>query len=380
MNEFAELLEKFWFVRESDSGDYFRMKRAADNKMKRFLNESVGWNIIINHKVVKIEKIPAQAQPFMGIQEFETPKDYCLLCALLIYLDDLFDGEQFLLTELTDNIPTILGNTITIDFTKFSDRKSMVRVLKFAQKMSLISITDGSIDNAEHDLSKQILYENTGLSAYFTVNHAVDISQFQTYRDFEDKTELYLNNDVGYARTSRVYRKLLLQPAMYWESKEDTDSLYLKNQRRHIARNLEDYIDGRLDIHNGSAFCMLHETDSCGNVHPSGSALSGFVALVCAALRNADFLPAQPNDTHKTFVKTAVFHNFLLQCREQYGAGLGKQLRELSEPQFLTLTVDYFVGWLLLERTEQGYLLCEGIYKTVGYFPKDYQPTISKEE
>ena len=79
MNEFTQLLENFWIVREKDSESYFRIKRAVNNtKMKRFLNQFAGWNIVVNNRLIKIEKIPAQAMPFMGIQSFQDKKDYCI--------------------------------------------------------------------------------------------------------------------------------------------------------------------------------------------------------------------------------------------------------------------------------------------------------------
>ena len=373
MKEFTELLEHFWFVKDNDSTDYFRIRRAIDDKTKRFLNESVGWNMIVNHKIVKLEKIPAKAYPFMGIQSFDDKKDYCLFCALLIFLDGKMESEQFLLTEMIESMEKIIGNVIDVDFTRFTDRKSLVKVLKFAQNMSLIVISDGTIDNLESDRNKQILYENTGLCAYFSVNHSKDIFHFQNYRDFENQTDMYLDNDTGYARTNRVYRKLLLQPAVYWESKNDTDSIYLKNQRKSIEKNLNHYLDGRLDIHNGCAFYLLDEDHTFGKVHPSESMLSGFATMVCAELRNtyAHFLPY--NDTHKYYLETTTFDHILLECKKKFESGLGKQLRELSDDKFTALVTDYFCDWQFLEKTNNGYFVCDGIYKTAGKFPEDYQ-------
>ncbi len=373
MTEFTELLENFWFLRENDSGEYFRIRRAADDKMRKFLNEFVGWNIISNNKLVKLEKTPAEAKPFMGIPSFENKNDYCLLCALLIYLDDKFDGEQFLLTEMIESMEKIIGSVIEIDFTKFSDRKSLVRVLKFAQNISLLKISDGSIENLENDRDKQILYENTGLSAYFSVNHNIDIFDFTSYRDFEKHTDLYTDNNTGYARTNRVYKRLLLQPAMYWESKDDKDSIYLKNQRNSVRKYLDGYLGGRLDIHNGAAFYMLDETDTFGKIHPSDNALSGFVSLMCKELRSFHDLSLPQNDTHKYPVSTERFHTFILECKKKYENGLGKQLREMSDNKFISLVTEYFSDWMLIEKTENGYNLCDGIYKTEGHFPENYQ-------
>ena len=63
------------------------------------MNEQLGWNLIVNESVIKLEKVPPKAMVWMGIQEFQEKLDYCLLCGMLLFLSDLDDGEQFLLSE-----------------------------------------------------------------------------------------------------------------------------------------------------------------------------------------------------------------------------------------------------------------------------------------
>ena len=374
MNEFTELLENFWIVRDKDSESYFRIKRAVNNtKMKRFLNQFAGWNIVVNNRLIKIEKIPAQAMPFMGIQSFQDKKDYCLLCALLIFLEDKFDGEQFLFTEMEQSISAIISNSISFDSKKFSDRKAIVRVLKFAESMSFIKTSDGSVENLESDLNKQILYENTGSSRYFSVNYSMETGDFQSYRDFEEREELYTDSETGSARINRVYRKLLLQPAVYWENKNDADSIYIRKQRRSIIQHLEEYADGRLDIHNGAAFYMLNENDTFGEIHISDKAISGFCALICTELQ--EMLLPNP-ETHKIFMEKEKFHEFILKCRDKYKDGIGKQLRESSDEKIKDMVIQYLYNWQFIEKSADGYYICDGIYKISGRFPEDYMPKV----
>ena len=376
MNEFTELLENFWIVRDKDSESYFRIKRAVNNtKMKRFLNQFAGWNIVVNNKLIKIEKTPAQAMPFMGIQEFQDKKDYCILCALLIFLEDKFEGEQFLFTEMEQSITAIIGNSIQFDSKKFSDRKAIVRVLKFAENMSFIKTSDGSVENLESDLNKQILYENTGSSRYFSVNHSMETGDFKSYKDFEKREELYTNSETGSARINRIYRKLLLQPAVYWENKNDADSIYIKKQRRSIIQHLEEYTDGRLDIHNGAAFYMLNENDTFGEIHISDKAVSGFSALICTELQK---ILSPDLTTHKTFISKNDFRKFILDCKEKYKDGIGKQLRETSDDKITDMIINYFYNWQFLENADDGYYICDGIYKISGRFPQDYQSKMPK--
>ena len=149
MYEFRNLLDRFWITKAEDKELYYTLKRTQP-EYKRFLNEQLGWNLIINESVIKLEKVPPKAMPWMGIQEFSDTMDYCLLCALLLYLCDLDDGEQFLLSYLTEAIETFTKDLISVDWTRFTHRKSLVRVLRYAQDIGLILVYDGSSESFGH--------------------------------------------------------------------------------------------------------------------------------------------------------------------------------------------------------------------------------------
>ena len=81
----------------------------------------------------------------MGINEFQDKIDYCILCGLLMFLEDREDGEQFLLKEMTDRIEFYLKDFMEIDWTKFIHRKSLVRVFEYAERIRIIDKTEGNI-------------------------------------------------------------------------------------------------------------------------------------------------------------------------------------------------------------------------------------------
>lgn len=371
MNEFISMLKNFWTVRSENAGDYVKIKHAANSDMKNFINGFLGWKLIINSKLIKLEKIPAEAEPFMGIQEFQSTTDYCLLCALLIYLSDMDEGGQFLLSELTEMIEKITAETVEVDLNKYSDRKSLVRMLKFAQDINLLKIAEGSLHNIENDLKKEILYENTGLSVYFSVHHDRDISGYCSYRDFENEKTIYTDSDKGSVRTNRVYRRLVLQPAVYWDSTLDADSLYLKNQRNSISNYLNKYLDGRLDIHNGSAFYMVDEDSLFGSVHPSDGMLSGIVLLLCGEIRD-NYTELCVKNEDDLIVEQTDFHGLICGCREKYKDGISKEYRELTDEKLIFNVTDYMIKYKMIERKNDWYILKDGVFKTAGKFPEDF--------
>ncbi len=360
MDEFIKLMDEFWIIREKSHDDYYRIKRILDTETRNFFHKYPDWRIVQNNKLIKLEKIPAEAAPFMGITEFESTLDYCLLCALLIYLDDKSEGEQFLLTELIESVDRIAGDVVKINFTSYSDRKSLVRVLRFAQDKDLLRISEGSLENAANDKNAEILYENTGYSMYFSVYHDNDISEISGYRDFEK----YDENDSH--KANRVYRRLMLQPAMYWDNQSDPDSIYLKNFRSSVSRHLEKYLDGRLDIYNGASFYLMTPDKKYGDIFPSDKMISGIAALICSELIDSGI--HQFSDVEK-------FYGFTEKCREKYTSGFSKEYREMSAEKFHNQIYEYMKSWMFIEETDGIINIHDGAFLSYGKYPSDFKNT-----
>ena len=103
----------------------------------------------------------------MGIEEFTDLKDYCILCVLLMYLEDKAEGEQFLLSELIDYVETQLKAYMEVDWTSFTQRKSLVRVLQFMEKLQMLRVYEGksegfSVPLPVHHILKKVpgTYDN----------------------------------------------------------------------------------------------------------------------------------------------------------------------------------------------------------------------------
>ena len=184
MYEFRTLLDRFWVTRREERELYFNLKRALPD-CRRLVNELLGWNLVVNESVVKLEKVPPRAQPWMGIQSFQEPLDYCLLCALLLFLADLDDGAPFLLSSLTQAVETFLNEVQPVDWTRFPHRKSLVRVLQYAQEVGLVLVYDGNSALFSSDQTQEVLYENTGVSRHFPVHFGRDIMDCRSIEDFE---------------------------------------------------------------------------------------------------------------------------------------------------------------------------------------------------
>ena len=102
MTTFEKLLDNYWFVKEIDEEEYNSVKQDITEEMQSFIKNKLGYKLIVNPYLIKMEKIPGTPKEFMGIKEFETKLEYIFLCLILIYLEERTKSEQFILSGLLD--------------------------------------------------------------------------------------------------------------------------------------------------------------------------------------------------------------------------------------------------------------------------------------
>lgn len=372
MNEIRTLLEKYWICKDNEKELYYKVKRDIP-VFQRFIREQLGWKLIHTEHLLKLEKIPAYAESFMGIQEFSDIRDYCILCAVLIYLEDKEEQEQFLLSELIDFVETQLKSYMEIDWTSFSQRKSLVRVLLYMENLQMLRVYEGSSEGFGQEIGQEVLYENTGYSKYFATSFSVDISSYTSWEDFE-KVELEeLESDRGHIRINRVYRQLVAAPVLYWKNNEDADSLYLKNQRQWVAKYMTENLGGRLDLHKNMACWMLEEDDCYGNVHPRDAMLPEIVLLVCGKIRDmVDNHKINRADNEWIYIGTAEFEQLIWQCHESFKGAWSKEYREMNRDRLIRNVTMYMQAWMMIRKEEEQICILPAVGKTMGFYPADF--------
>ena len=379
MSEIRNLLENYWICKDTDRENYYKVKHDI-SRFQKFIREQMGWRLIHTDHILKLEKIPAHAEAFMGIQEFQEIRDYCILCVLLIYLEDKEEQEQFLLSELIDFVSVQLKSYMAIDWTSFSQRKSLVRVLQFMERLSMIRVYEGSSEGFGQEAGQEVLYENTGYSKYFAASFNGDISSFQSWEDFEKNQMEEFTEDRGHIRINRVYRQLVTSPAFYWENNEDADSLYLKNQRTWVARHMEENLGGRLDIHKNAAFWMLEEDDCYGKVHPRDAMLPELVTLICTAIRQQmEAGEITRADNEWIYMDSTDFANLVWRCREDWNGAWSKEFREMEKEKMVRNVQDYMKSWMMLRIEGETICILPAAGKVSGFYPADYNKGGAKQ-
>lgn len=373
------LLERRWILKSRDRELYYQIRDELGS-VKKFLTEKLGYQVIVNPYLIKVEKMPAKPENWMGIQEFTDPIEYVFFCMVLMFLEEKEAEEQFVLLELTEFIEGQYREE-QIDWTVYRYRRHLIKVMKYCVSWGILDINDGSEENFARNSSSEVLYENTGVSRYFMKNFTQDIMGYTSPADFEKEEWIDVNEDRGIIRRQRVYRRLIMSMGMEKDKDTEEDFAYLRNFRNMIQGELSELLDCELHVHRNSAFLILGEDCRMGRCFPEENTLSDIVLLVHSVIqekiqRNELVLGAE----EKLVVPGEYFMGILEECRERYSKGFIKTYREMTTREFCQQVKDYMTELALIDEESGSVRIHTAVGKIAGQYPRDFQKNGGEDE
>ena len=379
--ELEALISRRWILKDLDKELYYRV-RDASGEIRRFATEKMGCSLIENSLLVKLEKIPAKAEPGMGIMEFTSREEYAFLCILLMFLEDKEPGNQFVLSQVTEYVEANMPAKTKVDWTVYTHRRRMIKVMRFAVSQGMLLVTDGSDEDFMDSDSGEVLYENTGASRYFMRIFSSDIMGYTKPEDFADSDWFGIDEERGIARRHRVYKRLLLSPGMYRNDGSTEDFEYLKYYGHRLAQDLEDVFDCRLDIYKGSAFFVMGQDCSLGETFPQNNVLSD-ILLLCAGQirRKAEEGGWQISEDETILTDALELERVLKNVKSAFGSGFTKNYREMPEGEFVRTIMEAMEIWGFIRTDGKGRIRIYPIVARIsGEYPKDYAGGIKDEQ
>ena len=372
MKPLEVLLSKRWILKNRDKELYYQLKDGI-GKSRDFLTEKLGYQAIVTPNLIKLEKIPAYAQNWMGIQEFSDHLEYIFLCMILMFLEERDSGEQFVLSMLTEYIQGNIKEE-QIDWTIYSYRRHLVKVMKYCVKVGILEIDDGSEDNFMKSDEGEVLYQNTGASRYFMKNFSRDISDYQKQEDFLKEEWIGMNEDRGIIRRQRVYRSLLMSPGIYLNDDTEEDFAYVRHYRGMIQEELDRFFDCELQVHKTSAFLVMGEDSNLGKSFPEENTLSDIVLLWCGLFRqkiNDGDIEAPVGED--IVISTQQFVAISEECKRRYGNGWIKTYREMTMGEFCNKLKEYMIIMEMIKEIYDQIMVYPIVGKVEGCYPKDFK-------
>lgn len=375
MREIHELLNRRWVIKKADPDMYFRLKDKHAS-YKEFFREKLGYNIIINPLLIKAEKIPGIAEGWMGIKAFDSELAYVFLCYVLMFLEEMDPEEQFVLSQVTDYIKNQYQGDEDIDWTVFTQRKTLIKVLRFCAEEQMILVNDGDENRfSSSERAMEVLYENTGTSKYFMRRFPFDISEIKSGEDLVQLEWQMEERDRGVIRRHRVYRRLLMSPAVYDLGDNDQDYLYIKNQRSVIENDMEKYLDAAFHLHRNGAFLLLHNKMDISDSLPNRRNISDIILQMNKLIGNQVSQGSYNRDLRDRIELAKLEWESLVQeLISVYRDGWGKTYREKSFSQLneeLIREMDDF-GMIQIKPPYNDVYIMPACGKITGDYSKDY--------
>jgi len=376
------LLEQFWILRDKEP-DKYQLVRQREQVLRTYFLEKMGFRLILHRHFAKLEKVPAEPEPWMGIQSFKDTRDYVLLCCLMACLENKAVEEQFLLSNLCEELQGLYPGEEGLDWTHYEHRKSLVRVLQFATEHDVVKVVEGDVSDFSYTETHEVLYEVPITARYFLRSFPRDLFQLQTVEQILAAETMGQEETTGASRRHRVYRMLFLSPAMMMKGAEDADFLYLRNYRHRIREDIEKHTDFQFELYKNTAMLTLTERKSRYTLFPDNRAICDIALQFASVVRRQqeeEKFSLLPDGS--IYLTPLEFLHWLSLCRDRYGAGWSKQYREMDIAEVGRELLELLVEWkMAAEDEETGVIyLYPLLVRTTGSYPGDFKPEAAEGE
>ena len=371
------LLENFWVLRREDSETY-RLIREREHPLRTYFREKVGFQLIVNPHLAKLEKIPAEPESWMGVADFIEVREYVLFCTLMAYLESKTVEEQFLLSDLCDQLNGYYPEGDGLDWTNYNHRRSLVRVLQYAQEQKVINAVEGDVSGFGFDEEQEVLYEVPLVARYFMPSYPRELPEFTSLEEIlsgEWREMSGMEEEEGLRRRHRVYRKLMLSPGSHFPAEDDPDLNYLRKFRHRIAEDVAQHTPFRFELHARTTLLALPERRARHTFFPESKALSDIAMQLAGVVREKlhrqQLSPRQDGSLELTGVE---FERWVEECWQRFGAGWSKEYREALITKTAQDVLKYLQEWKMARRDPEKntVILFPLLGRITGRYPTNF--------
>jgi uncharacterized protein (TIGR02678 family) len=368
------LFEQFWVLRTEEPAAY-QLIREREKALKRYVSEKFGFDLIVHQHFIKLEKIPVDPKAWMGMQDFTSPQDYAIFCCGLAFTERRSVEEQFLLSDITEDIQDLYPGEFPLDWTNYQHRKSLVRALKKMTELSIIKVVDGHIDIFAGNEDYEVLYEVTVHARYFMRSYPDDLFRYHTIEEILASEWQRHYED---ARRKRVYRKLLFSPAVYRESQDDPDFAYIRNFRNRLREDLEEHTPFQLEVYKNAAMLVMPERKQRFTLFPDQKAIMNVALHVQTYIReNLNLFTF--NALGEARLTKAAFSQICGAVKKLYGHGWSKKYRDMPYANVAAELLQLYKVWEMaaVEKDTKMVVLKPAIARMTGHYPADYESEVT---
>ena len=371
------LLKYRWLIQQEMPEEYYLVKKY-EKKLRSFFQVKFGWSLVATAKLYKLDKLPAEGKKYLGIKEFQSHEDYALLCCIMAFVENQDMDGQFLLGDLCEALMHYYPETDInpLSWESYSWRKTLIRVLNYLIDNKVLSLVDDKSDafliNGYQNgaVAGEALYELTPITRYFIRNFKKPLAEYDNYIEMMDN-ELAINQgndqDMAKVHRQRLYRKLLLQPAVIRRNCSEDETIYFRHQYNSIEADFIKYFDMELEMYYDSTIAISHEKKAFfSEIFPNTvKGIHDVVLLLSCFIKEYNRDGVQYLYEYDDFV--ALIEEFQNKYKEKWT----KELREMSSTMLLKVISDELVKWEMLEIINNQFTINPVFFRFGGRYAND---------
>jgi uncharacterized protein (TIGR02678 family) len=369
------LLNRPWIAKEQDPEMYYQIKERFE-QLKDWFMEQAGLSLISTRTLVKLDKVPVIAHPWMGFAEFRDPMDYVFFTYGLWFLEGRTEMDQFTLQEMVEQIKEhMMSQEMTVNWTVYSHRQSMVRALKKLNSLGVLHVVDGDEDSWVRDAEAgNVLYECSPHARYVLRRFPQDLSSYQCMEELSDPIHYPDTPDgASLRRRHRVYRRFLMEPVVLDRQWSEEDKYYVTTQRSSLIEQMNHMLGFEGHRYREGLLFFHPELTGEAQLFPTPQAVSDLVLLVAGEIRRQlhageGAFSVEADGT--ICVTRNELESLLLQIREKHKDYWSKELREASSQVLAEKVISHLCDWSLGEWEDEQLFL---IYPVLGRWEATYQ-------
>lgn len=351
------LLNRPWVTKEEDP-DLFYAIRDQYTELRDWFAEFTGFSLLLTRTMAKLDKAPVKAEPWMGFAEFREPRDYALFTYALWYLESKTELDQFVLTDIIEQISEQLAASgLAMDWENYQQRLSMVRALKKLRQLGVLRHLDGEENDwARDNRTKNVLYECAPTARYVLRHYPRELRMYGEVDDYAEQV-VYPETVDGELRRKRhrVYRRLLLEPAIADQDWAADELYYVQTQRRTLMDQLQFMFGLEGSRYREGLYFFHPELSGECVLFPTAAAISDLVLLFAGELR-ARQAEEIGYVTERGTIELTVsdVEQVLYAMKEKYSDYWSKEHRSLSLSELSEAVTGHMTEWSLGRWSDEG--------------------------
>jgi len=343
----------------------FGLVRRHAEWLRRWLAQNAGWRLQVDAEVARLRKSPAElkdgTRPARDVKN-GTPfsrRRYVLLCLALAALER--SDRQTTLGRVAEDIVVLLRGDAAIaeagidfDLDSHDQRRDLVQVVRLLMELRVLVRVHGDEEQFLAQKGDSLYNINRPvLAAMLNVSQGpstVEAGNLET-RIAAIVEEPLPDTDEGRNRRlrSKLTRKLLDDPVLYYAELDADELAYLNSQRGHILREVE-HATGLIPEIRSEGIALVDERTDMTDLGLPEEGTNGHLALLLA-----EYLAEQIRYDERDEVGYAELYEHVAELISEHRAHWRKDVAEPGAEVALTeQTLVLYEALRLVQRTEDG--------------------------